>query len=145
MPREHLHLTLAFAGTIPEPRVACLRERIGELQTAPIPLHLDRLGHFARARVTWIGPRRVPAALEALATRATELCSACGTPVHTDVFRPHVTLRRYASHPEHEIASPPVDWDAREVVLIESGDAGRPGPYRILARTGISSSESPGS
>ena len=136
-------MTLAFAGTIPEPRVACLRERITELRTDPIPLVLDRLGHFASAQVTWIGPRQPPAALEELAGRAARLCTDCGIRVDTGTFRPHVTLRRFAQPPEHQVASPPVTWEAADVVLIESGRAGNPGPYRVLARAGISSSRPP--
>lgn len=70
VPRAHLHLTLAFAGTISATQADCIAQEIGTLEQEAFPLTLDRLGHFERARVSWIGPSEAPAALDTLAARA---------------------------------------------------------------------------
>ena len=135
VPREHLHLTLAFAGTVPAEQADCLRVRIHELRSDPIPLTLDRLGHFARPRVTWLGPADPPPALGTLAEQALGLCRECGIQADERPFHPHVTLRRHARPPATDTPPVPIHWQAATVVLIESGQEGRPGPYRILAQT----------
>lgn len=139
VPKAHLHLTLAFAGTIPAPQADCIAREIGTLVQEAFPLTLDRLGHFERARVSWIGPSETPAALGTLAARAQDLGRACGATPDNHPFQPHVTLRRFARPPERERPERPIHWSATEVVLIESGQGGHPGPYKVLARTRLSS------
>ena len=136
VPRDHLHLTLAFAGTVPAIQADCLASRIPELACAPLDLALDRLGHFARPRITWIGPGEPPAHLLALADRAHALCRECRIDTGpTRPFRPHVSLRRQTAPPARERIEQPLRWRADTIVLIESGRNGHPGSYRILART----------
>ncbi|WP_018861802.1 MULTISPECIES: RNA 2',3'-cyclic phosphodiesterase [unclassified Thioalkalivibrio] len=139
IPRAHLHLTLAFAGTMPATQADCIAQEIGTLEQEVFPLTLDRLGHFERARVSWIAPSRVPAELDALANRARDLTRTCGATPEDHPFRPHVTLRRFALPPESNQPQHPIQWNADEVVLIESGQGGSPGPYRVIARTRLSS------
>ncbi|WP_018872713.1 RNA 2',3'-cyclic phosphodiesterase [Thioalkalivibrio sp. ALJ16] len=136
VPRAHLHLTLAFAGRVAGAQAACLSAGIRQLATNPIELTLDRLGHFAGPRITWIGPSTAPPALSALAERARDLCRDCGIDLGpARPFRPHVSLRRHADPPARERVEPPVCWRADTVVLVESGRDGHPGAYRLLAQT----------
>ncbi|WP_018138869.1 MULTISPECIES: RNA 2',3'-cyclic phosphodiesterase [unclassified Thioalkalivibrio] len=139
VPRGHLHLTLAFAGTIPATQADCIAREMGTLGQEAFPLTLDRLGHFERAHVSWIGPSATPAALDTLAARARDLTRACGATPEDHSFRPHVTLRRFARPPERETPEHAIHWNATEVVLIESGQGGNPGPYKVLARVRLSS------
>lgn len=139
IPKAHLHLTLAFAGTIPATQVDCIAREIGMLEQEAFPLTLDRLGHFERARVSWIGPSETPAALDTLAARARDLARACGATPEDHPFLPHVTLRRFARPPESDRPEHPIHWNAAEVALIESGQDGNPGPYQVLARVRFSS------
>lgn len=134
VPRAHLHLTLAFPGTVESARAACLAERLSSLRFDPIPIVLDRVDHFERARMAWVGPSRSPAALDQLADRARGLCLACGVETDDQPFRPHVSLRRFARAPERPGLDEPIHWFADTLVLIESGNNGNPGPYRLLAR-----------
>ncbi|MFW5954673.1 MAG: RNA 2',3'-cyclic phosphodiesterase [Guyparkeria sp.] len=137
VPPGHLHLTLAFPGNVPTDRVDCLVAGLDRLRTRPIPLVLDRVGHFSGARVAWIGPSRVPAALQQLAGAAHQLCADCDIEIEGRRFVPHVTLRRGATVPAARHFHPvPVRWCTNSVALIESGDNGRPGPYRVVARVG---------
>ncbi|WP_019024656.1 MULTISPECIES: RNA 2',3'-cyclic phosphodiesterase [unclassified Thioalkalivibrio] len=139
VPRAHLHLTLAFAGTISATQADCIAQEIGTLEQEAFPLTLDRLGHFERARVSWIGPSETPAALDTLAARARDLARTCGATLEDHPFRPHVTLRRFARPPERETPEHAIHWNATEVVLIESGQGGNPGAYQVLARVRFSS------
>ncbi|MCL7743579.1 RNA 2',3'-cyclic phosphodiesterase [Guyparkeria hydrothermalis] len=134
VPRAHLHLTLAFPGTVDSVRATCLAERLSSLHFDPIPIVLDRVDHFERARMAWVGPSRCPDALEQLAERARGLCLACGVETDDRPFRPHVSLRRFARAPERPDLDEPIHWFADTLVLIESGNNGNPGPYRLLAR-----------
>ena len=137
VPQAHLHLTLAFAGSVPAEQADCLATHIHALHHEPIALTLDRLGHFTRARVTWAGPGQPPGELAQLAQQARELCQHCGIELPPAPFRPHITLRRQALPPPHEALDPPVQWSADTVVLVESGQDGHPGPYRVIASTGM--------
>lgn len=134
VPRAHLHLTLAFPGTIGAEPAACLAERLASLRFEPVPILLDRVGHFPSSRVAWTGPSRVPEALSLLAERARGLCLACGVETDDRPFAPHVTLRRHARPPARGELDEPVHWFADRLALVESGRDGRPGPYRLLAR-----------
>ena len=134
VPRAHLHLTLAFPGTIEAEQAACLAERLDSLAFDPIPILLDRAGHFGRARVAWAGPSHCPYELGRLADRARGLCLACGVRTDDRAFEPHVSLRRHARPPSRAELDPPIHWFADTLVLIESGSHGRPGPYRLLSR-----------
>ncbi len=137
VPRAHLHLTLAFAGNVPADRVDCLVAGLDRLRTRPIPVVLDRVGHFGGARVAWIGPSRVPAALQRLAESAHRLCADCHIDIERRRFIPHVTLRRGVVVPAAGHYRPmPVRWCTNSVALVESGNNGRPGPYRVVARVG---------
>ena len=120
---------------MPTEQADCLATHIQALYHEPILLTLDRLGHFARARVTWAGPGQPAGDLARLAQQARELCQHCGIELPETAFRPHVTLRRHALPPPREILEPPVHWLADTVVLVESGQDGHPGPYRVITST----------
>ena len=131
VPTEHLHLTLAFPGTVAAGTVAEMQERADVLRLPEIRLVLERLGWFRRPRVAWIGPAQAVPELEALAVGLSELCRASGVTMEDRPFRPHVTLRRFVTRFE-SMPIEPLDWRPREMVLIESGQGGHPGPYRVL-------------
>jgi len=136
VPATHLHLTLAFPGTVSAERVDCLAAGLEHLETRPFQLTLDRLGHFGAARVTWVGPGRTPDRLQRLAERARTLCEECGIALDSRPFVPHVTLRRGTEGPPGNASSiEPIDWRVTSVALVESGNDGHPGRYRVLART----------
>jgi len=131
VPAAHLHLTLAFPGTVSAAKVAEMSAQAGRLRPPKIRLVLDRLGWFPRPRVAWIGPSQAVPELEALAVELKGLCEASGVRMEDREFRPHVTLRRFVTR----FASfdvEPMEWRPGEMVLIESGQSGHPGPYQVL-------------
>ena len=133
VPREHLHLTLIFPGAVPADRVPVLCRQAATVRTAPFTLTLDRIDHFPRAAVAWIGPSATPPALQALADALSGGCEHAGAPGDRRPFRPHVTLRRHIARPARR-AVPPVVWPVRDFVLVESGSGGRPGAYAVVER-----------
>ncbi len=134
VPRAHLHLTLAFPGTIDAARADCLAARLDSLHFDPIAILLDRAGRFDGPRVTWAGPSRSPRELDQLAERARGLCLACGVETDGRPFEPHVSLRRHARPPACRELAEPIHWFADTLALVESGNNGHAGPYRLLAR-----------
>nr|WP_296750773.1 RNA 2',3'-cyclic phosphodiesterase [Thioalkalivibrio sp.] len=131
VPPEHLHLTLAFPGTVSSEVVAGLISRAAALRGAPIHLRLDHFGHFPGSRVAWLGSSKTPPELQALAASLQRICRDSGVRMDDRPFRPHVTLRRFVTRFE-PVPIEPLDWWADRMVLIESGQGGHPGPYRLL-------------
>lgn len=131
VPSDHLHLTLAFPGSVASERVTALIASVSVMDGPPIPLRLDRLGYFERPRIAWIGPSDPPARLGELANSLESICGECGIPMPDRPFRPHVSLRRSVNR-FRSISFEPLDWCASRVVLIESGQGGNPGSYRLL-------------
>ena len=137
VPPEHLHLTLAFPGTVAGAVVRDLVCRADRLQVPVICLSLDHLGHFPRPRVAWIGPSETPPELSLLANALDGICRDAGIRMEQRSFRPHVTLRRFVTRLD-AVPIAPLEWVTDGMVLIESGRGGRPGPYRILHRWPVS-------
>lgn len=133
VPAAHLHLTLAFAGNVDTTQLAALRNAGDSGHVPPFALSLDRLDGFAAARVQWLGPSAPPTALGTLARQLQQRCRDAGIALPDEAFRPHMTLRRRVSEPERK-AVPAITWRPRDFALIESGSAGQPGAYRVLAR-----------
>lgn len=137
VPAAHLHLTLAFPGTVSAAKVAEMSAQTDRLRPPKLRLVLDRLGWFSRPRVAWIGPSQAVPELEALAAELKDLCAARGVRMEDRAFLPHVTLRRFvACFESFEVE--PLEWRPGEMVLIESGQGGHPGPYQVLRRWPIS-------
>ncbi|MGK0673914.1 MAG: RNA 2',3'-cyclic phosphodiesterase [Halothiobacillaceae bacterium] len=89
MRAENLHLTLAFLGDCEEGLLTCLAEVGSSLTGQPFELTFDRLGHFQRARVLWLGLSRPPVELfELQAHLADLLASRCGVPRAERPFAP---------------------------------------------------------
>lgn len=122
MRAENLHLTLAFLGDCEEGLLTCLEEVGAALTGQPFELIFDRLGHFQRARVLWLGLSQTPRELLELQEQLVGLlASRCGVPWDGRPFTPHLTLRRNARHPcPWPEGMPPVAWYVRKVALIES-------------------------
>jgi 2'-5' RNA ligase len=133
VPAAHLHLTLAFPGTVPAAVANRLADAMCAIEVPLIRLRLDTLGYFTRPRIAWVGPSEVPETLAELANALNRICSQAGAPAECGVFRPHVSLRRGVTH-VRTAEVPALDWSTDRIVLVESGRDGHPGPYRIRSR-----------
>lgn len=94
VPRENLHITLAFYADLPEGTVPELCEDLSAVarKHGPVDLRLRGAGSFG-ARVLWIG---VDGATDALKDLATDCLAASPREVPDDVkpHRAHVTVAR---------------------------------------------------
>src|SRR5271169_1260781 len=63
---SQIHLTLAFLGDQPAPRVETLRLLGGDLRSRAFALALDALGGFPRTGIAWLGASVAQPGLEAL-------------------------------------------------------------------------------
>lgn len=135
-----LHLTLAFLGAVPAARLGEVVAAPRDLTLPPVPLVLDRYGHFPRARVFWLGAAATSPELAAFVTRLWQALAPLELPARPGPFTPHLTLCRKVTRPPELPPPPPLTWRPREFVLAASGpspaatDAGSGARYRILHR-----------
>lgn len=100
VPPEQLHLTLVFAGELPEESLAGLREEVRTIDVPPLSLHLAGLGHFpprGEPRVVWAGLGGDVDAVIKLQNELAERAARHGVPIEKRPFVPHVTLGRVKS------------------------------------------------
>jgi 2'-5' RNA ligase len=116
----NLHLTLAFIGAADAGMIACLRDRAAAVRAAPFELSLDRLGHFPRSGVLWLGSSEPQPALLDLVAALNVALSPCGYEPERRPYAPHVTLMRKLGRRPRLATPRPVSWRAREFVLMES-------------------------
>lgn len=138
VPMANLHLTLAFLGECSATDEARAEAAAAQVRFEPFVLTLDRLGYFARARVLWIGPDRVPAALGELAGALRARLAAAGLldDAAERAFRAHVTLARKALPPAELGRVAPIEWSVGAFTLMQSVRGARGVAYRALARWG---------
>ena len=87
------HITLQFLGYTAPEQYDCLMARLGEVQSAPVPVQLGSLDCFDREGVFFADVAATPD-LAALATRVVAATSQCGFAGVMRPFRPHITLAR---------------------------------------------------
>ena len=130
---DKLHLTLAFLGQRPASELPALLAILEQLPAHPVPLLFDHVSHFPQLALAWAAlAQPSPALLDLRAACMHGLAEQGLAPrFEHDRFTPHVTLARQAPPPPPE-RPPPVQWQARELVLVESLKSS--GDYRVVAR-----------
>ena len=132
VPRDNIHLTLAFLGDLDDERSA-LAAGV-RVKGDAFEMSLDRLGAFRRARVAWAGCGEPPAALLTLEARLGEKLRGLGFELEERPYTPHVTLLRKT---EQYLKAEPMEviaWTVREYTLVAS----RARRYEILNRVSLS-------
>ncbi|HEB98258.1 MAG TPA: RNA 2',3'-cyclic phosphodiesterase [Thiotrichales bacterium] len=148
MAEENIHLTLAFIGNVDKAGRDCLLAAAAGISGEVFTLRLDACGFWARPRVAWVGPKRPPAALMALAGRLNRaLEAACGWQPERRAFLPHVTLVRKAGRLVRPRVFEPIEWKVDSFCLVESHptDKGvRYEPLRCWPLGAAGNAENPG-
>jgi len=133
---DTLHLTLAFLGAVDAERAAALAAATARQRAEPGSFSLDRYGTFARQGIVWAGPTQAPPALQRTHDALWNWLEPLGFARPPQAFKPHVTLLRRAprldSAPD---APPPVQWQYRRYVLVQSSPHNGVAHYRVLARS----------
>jgi 2'-5' RNA ligase len=129
----HIHLTLAFLGSLNEAQERCVRQVADRVPGAPFTLELDQAGHFPRPQVVWLGTRQMPTALQGLQSKlVSQLIQSCDYEPEARPFVPHITLWRKVrrvSLPETIAAIP---WPVSHFVLARSRTLPSGAEYSIV-------------
>jgi 2'-5' RNA ligase len=128
-PKDRLHVTVAFLGSLTEAGLTVARG-VPPIGVGAFDFVLDRLGAFANGGILWIDARSVPPALTELERRLWEELESIGFIRAERIYRPHVTLARRARPVEAEV--PPVEWRVTELALVESLPDGAKVHYEVL-------------
>jgi 2'-5' RNA ligase len=137
-PRDKLHLTLHFIGSVPAAQVAAIADGIA----APCPPFALTLDHAAvwpnGCAVLETGEPSAP--LSVLHGRLAEALQRLRLPVESRPLRPHVTLARRATGAAPPAFFEPVRWPVRSCLLMQSA-AGGYVPIAVVAPRAASQSE----
>lgn len=133
VPRENLHLTLAFLGSVPESSVEVLEDAARRLdRTSALTVTFDALEYWARAEILCAAARSTPEAA-AFAEALKQALLAKGFAPDLKPFRPHVTLARQVQRRPSERTLAPVSWTFSEFALIESRSSPEGSLYSVVA------------
>jgi len=130
VPRDRIHLTLAFLGELAPARAEEAMRAAEPARSNTFDLVLDQVGSFRAARVAWAGCGRAPAGLKALQTRLAKALRSRDFALEERPFAAHVTLARKISRALPRGPMPPIVWRAREYTLVRS-DPGT-GRYTVI-------------
>ena len=97
VPLANLHMTLHFIGNVDASLGDCLAEAARRVQSRAFTLTLDRIGHFKKLRIGWLGCRHVPTELVELHQRLADQLRPCDYQPESRRYQPHVTLARKQS------------------------------------------------
>ena len=131
MPAENLHVTLAFLGSVPEPRFAelgAIARRAAATfprDALPIVVSLQTLEHWAKAQVLTVLERKDKAQVSAsgapaLAHILSTETAAAGFSPDLKPFRVHVTVARKVARLPRPDVMREVQWSFDAFALIES-------------------------
>lgn len=133
LPPEHLHITLAFLGSISHEQQACMEAAADGISGQPFTLQLDQPGHFPRPQVVWLGTQVVPEALMKLQLLLVErLTKSCGLQPEQRAFIPHLTFWRKVRHVEIPQNMPAITWNVQRFVLAASQSLPTGAQYSIV-------------
>lgn len=96
VPREQIHLTLAFLGDVDDDGVGRLSDRLSRIHAPAFSLRFSETGCFPdrrRPRVLWVGLEHESRLLN-LAAMVRNAVTDCGIELEDRPFSPHITLAR---------------------------------------------------
>ena len=131
---DRLHITLHFIGPVNDDLRQCMHEAALTVSGKPFELDLDYLGQFFRARILWMGVRKIPDELGQLHNDLGEALSACGYQCDRRPFSPHITLMRKCIKPVFDQPEFSIPWRIDEFVLVESVQDKKGVSYRVLEK-----------
>ena len=118
VPRDNLHLTLAFLGAQPKDHLDALLQMAATVQTDSFSLTLDRLTTIGKGFIC-LQPSNTNPALLQLVEALSERLAALGVILDCRPFLPHLTLSRQAqSRPQQP--APVFSWHVDRFVLYRS-------------------------
>ena len=119
IPRENLHVTLAFLGDVDTELEAAAREAAAGVQAPPVTLSFTALAHWSGSRTRVLVPEAIPAEAQTLRGELARRLRERGVPFDARIWRPHLTVARKA-RPAEEVPVEPLLFRFREFVLVHS-------------------------
>jgi RNA 2',3'-cyclic 3'-phosphodiesterase len=154
VPRENLHVTLAFLGSVPESSLPALRELAadapqrlvndapqqlaGDAPRAPgagaLGVTLDTIAYWPRAGILCATANRKPAEAARFADGLRQALCAAGFSPDLKPFRAHVTFARKVRGGPPDRRMPAVRWTFSDFALVESRTGSSDSLYSVLDR-----------
>lgn len=141
VPVENLHITLAFLGNVDAQQQRCIEAMADKIICPTFDLQLDRVGHWSRSRVLWLGSTHTP---EALATLVAELhagATACGLKMEARPYHAHLTLKRKLARAPQVLDFQPLHWSVRHFVLVRSVTYAQGVQYEVIREWPLAAAE----
>lgn len=137
IPRENLHMTLAFLGSVMPGRVGEVEAAMRNVTGSGFELQLDAVEYRTRGGLWWIRATHLAPNLERLVQCLRELLRASGLRAEHRRFVPHITLLRDAR--PCATGQPPIQvtWPAREITLVCSHLDRRGARYEVIHRVAL--------
>jgi 2'-5' RNA ligase len=117
---EQWHVTLEFLGSVPEARLAAVRDAAAAIHAGPFEVAFDTVEFWRRPQVLCLVARVLPPALEGLVAQLRAGLAARGFMPDRRAFRAHLTLARKVTRPGPVGPCDPLPWPATEFALVES-------------------------
>lgn len=137
IPRENLHMTLAFLGSVMPGRVGGVEAAMRNVTGSGFELELDAVEYRKRGGLWWMRATHLAPNLERLVQCLRELLHASGLCIEHRRFVPHITLLRDAR--PCATGQPPMQviWPAGEVTLVCSHLDRRGARYEVIHRVAL--------
>ena len=133
VPVENLHITLRFLGYMQAEKRQCAEQVADRMvHHPPCQLVLDRLGHFPRPRVLWLGASQTPEPLTILARDFNQELKTCGLQPEQRPFHAHMTLMRKVNRTPTLPPIDPIEWPISQFALVESQTLPEGAKYEVL-------------
>jgi len=133
VPRNNLHMTLAFVGEVPSPQVPALLQVGGEQRMDPFRLRFADTEYWPKPEVVVAAARTFPDAVLGFWQRLHRDLASHQWALAPKRFRPHVTLARKVPQAPVFQAMSSFDWTAREFSLMRSDTSGSEPAYTVVA------------
>lgn len=134
MRTDTLHATLVFLGEVAQDRLEALKLAAEEVGAERFELSFDEARYWGHNHILYAAPRVVPPQLLQLVRELELHLTRHRFKFEQREYKPHVTLLRNAHWTDNSLpAMPPVLWDVREFVLLQSELQNGEANYRTLA------------
>lgn len=126
-----IHLTLAFLGDADPGRAAAAGRRV---RGTAFELPIDTAKYWKHNKIAWVGPSRMPVALQSLVVDLHGSLDNDGFVLEDRPFAAHITLVRKAAVPASIPALPVVQWPVTDFVLVRSTPGDKGSRYDVVER-----------
>ena len=136
---ENIHLTLAFLGSVDSSFRECAEQAATAIRAAPFTLMLERMGHWPKSGILWVGPSRTPQPLLDLVKNLNTGLAGCGYEAEKRPYAAHLTLARKVRlrRDIHSIESRA--WEINQFHLVQSHTHADGARYEIIRSWSLNS------